>query len=171
MQNRLKKAALPLAAALSLTVMGPVALSALTPMTAGAVTVGTTDGCTPGYWKNHTESWEEFLPGQTLNTVFVGGPSDVTMLQALQGGGGGGVEGARKILLRAATASVLNAAHESLAYPIRRNSAPANSSYTFRGEELQLRPAVSAALASNDRAHMLELARVLDDLNNLGCPL
>ena len=27
------------------------------------------DGCTPGYWKNHTENWEEYTPDRELRTL------------------------------------------------------------------------------------------------------
>ena len=51
---------------------------------------------------------------------------------------------------------MLNAGHPELDYP----STPS-----------QVRDAVNAALASNDRATMLALAAALDADNNLGCPL
>jgi len=53
-------------------------------------------------------------------------------------------------------AAWLNAAHERLGYPLRRNE--------FVAE-------VNAAIASGDRQTMLDLAAELDSLNNLGCPL
>jgi hypothetical protein len=174
MQNRLKKAALPLAAALSLTVVAPATMAALTPSFAGAVTVGTTQGCTPGYWKNHPQSWEEFSPNQTVSDAFrspfrAGLPTDVTLMQALDGGGGSGVAGAQKILLRAAVASILNAAHDSLEFPLRRELAV--EGYTFEGQPLVLFPVVQSVYNSGDRNRMLALAAELDRLNNLGCPL
>lgn len=122
-----------------------------------------TDGCTPGYWKNHTGSWAGtgYSPGQTVVSVFSGAsafPSlaSQTLLQALQGGGGPGTLGAAKILLRAATAAVLNAAHGGVDYP--RTSA-------------QIIADVNAALASNNRNTMLALAAALDSDNNGGCTL
>jgi hypothetical protein len=122
-----------------------------------------TEGCTPGYWKNHTGSWAGtgFSPGQTTGSVFSGAsafPSlaSQTLLQSLQGGGGPGTLGAAKILLRAAVAALLNAAHSGVDYP--RTSA-------------QIIADVNAALTSNDRDAMLALASALDRDNNLGCPL
>ncbi|MDP9431520.1 MAG: hypothetical protein M3P91_02040 [Actinomycetota bacterium] len=50
--------------------------------------------------------------------------SDVTMEEALQGGGGKGVDGAATILFRAAVASYLNAAHDEIGYPYRRFDSP-----------------------------------------------
>lgn len=122
-----------------------------------------TEGCTPGYWKNHTRSWSGtgYSPSQTVVSVFSGAsafPSlaGQTLLQALQGGGGPGTLGAAKILLRAATAALLNAASSGVDYP--RTSA-------------QIISDVNAALASNNRDTMLALASALDRDNNLGCPL
>jgi hypothetical protein len=118
------------------------------------------DGCTPGYWKNHTDDWEETKPTELFSALFSDGTSGVlagvTMQQALAGGGGSGVSGAEKILARAAAAAWLNAAHEGLGYPLRRNW------FVSR---------VVDALESGDRQQMLSLAAELDELNNLGCPL
>lgn len=121
------------------------------------------EGCTPGYWKNHTESWAGtgYSPSQKTNTVFSGAnafPSlgNQTLLQSLQGGGGSGTLGSAKILLRAAVAALLNAAHPGVDYT--RSAS-------------QIISDVNAALASNNRNTMLALATRLDDDNNLGCPL
>jgi hypothetical protein len=121
------------------------------------------EGCTPGYWKNHTGSWAGtgYAPAQTTGSVFSGAgafPSlaSQSLLQSLQGGGGPGTLGAAKILLRAAVAALLNAAHSGVDYP--RTSA-------------QIISDVNAALTSNNRDAMLTLATSLDDDNNLGCPL
>lgn len=148
-----------LAATLALSAIGLVVAPA-----ANADNIGN-EGCTPGYWKNHTESWEEYRPDTTVGQVFaVPAPlaayGEVTLLEALSLKGGKGVDGATEILLRAATASTLNAAHEGLGFPLRRDVEPGN-----------LRAAVDAALASLDREQMLTLAAELDALNNLGCPL
>jgi hypothetical protein len=123
---------------------------------------GDEEGCTPGYWKNHTGSWAGtgFSPGQTAGGVFsLGGfPSlaSRTLLQTLQGGGGPGTLGAARILLRAAVAALLNAAHNGVDYPRTTTEIIAD---------------VNAALASNNRNTILALAGELDDDNNLGCPL
>ncbi|HKV07845.1 MAG TPA: hypothetical protein VJ725_06900 [Thermoanaerobaculia bacterium] len=121
------------------------------------------EGCTPGYWKNHTGSWAGtgYSPGQTTGSVFSGAsafPSlaSQTLLQSLQGGGGPGTLGAAKILLRAAVAALLNAGHSGVDYP--RTTA-------------EILADVNAALTSNNRNTMLALATELDDDNNLGCPL
>lgn len=121
------------------------------------------DGCTPGYWKNHTDSWAGtgYSPGQTAGSVFSGAsafPSLAakTLLQTLQGGGGAGAEGAAKILLRAAVAALLNAGHSGVDYPQTTAEILAD---------------VNAALSGKDRDTMLALATGLDNDNNLGCPL
>ena len=134
---------------------------------AHADNVGTTEGCTPGYWKNHTDSWwetptEQIAPGTTLaQAQFTPKhhPASDTLLAALNYKGGPGLAGAEGILLRAASAAWLNAAHEDLDYPYRRWGA---------GGILQL---VNDAIASDNRATMINLAAQLDKANNLGCPL
>ena len=145
--------------------LGLVASLIMAIPSATATNSGTTEGCTPGYWKNHTESWEEYGPGYALDDVFdfpasLSSFERVTLEQALALKGGSGTSGAAQILLRAATASVLNAAHEGVGYPYRRFKEP-----------FGIVPQVNAALASGDRATMLALAATLDAANNLGCPL
>ncbi len=131
-------------------------------VSASANNVGN-EGCTPGYWKNHTSNWEEYSPSTPLSQVFknttLGKYSSITLHQALSLKGGPGVDGATQILLRAAAAAVLNAAHEDLGYPLRRFGAD--------GILAQVRN----ALATGDRATILKLADKLGKLNNLGCPL
>lgn len=126
------------------------------------------EGCTPGYWKNHTDNWFEDVgvPIPITKTLAGAGyepesvPGTDTLLAALQYHGGRGAAGAERILLRAAAAAWLNAAHEGLGYPYRRNNDPLN-----------IVQSVNDAIATGDRATMLALATVLDDANNLGCPL
>jgi hypothetical protein len=127
-------------------------------------------GCTPGYWKNHTDNWQEARPDSLFTDKFdaAGQPvisqslSGKTFWQTLEGGGGPGVTGAESILARAATAAYLNAAHEDVQYPWRRSA-----------EGLDGRPAlvptVRAAINSGDRATMIALASRLDTDNNRGC--
>jgi hypothetical protein len=92
------------------------------------------------------KTFESAFPG----VVYPG----VTLMEALQGGGGPGLDGARSILARAASAAWLNAATEEFGYPLRRD---------------QFIPMVVAAWDS--RSDALALAAVLDGYNNLGCPL
>ena len=136
---------------------------------ASAVRIGN-EGCTPGYWKNHTDDWEEASPGQTLaslgwtfgseNAAY----ADLTMLEALSAGGGTGIDGATRILVRAATAAWLNAAHEGVGYPYRRFATGLNG----RAPLIDL---INDALTSGSRRAMIRLANTLDNANNLGCEL
>lgn len=153
---------------------------------ASAVEVGNTQGCTPGFWKNH-EPWSSYVqspysPSTTLSDLFarrnppqpytftpyqfpaaLSSFNAMTMDQALQGGGGTGVSGATTILVRAATAAYLNADAE-IAYPYRRWT-------TGFGGLAPLQALVTSAINSQDRATMVALAAQLDAANNLGCPL
>lgn len=116
-------------------------------------------GCTPGYWKNHLDSWVSYNPNSPVTGVFGPIPSELsglTLAQALDGGGGPGAVGGARILLRAAVAALLNAAHPDVGYTM---------------SEAEIINAVNAALASNNRNTMLSLAGQLDADNNLGCPL
>lgn len=119
----------------------------------------TTQGCSPGYWKNHPDAWADtgFSPNQTValagftNT----GRQSLSLIDALSLKGGSTIQGAKDILLRAAVAALLNAADPSLNYP--RTVA-------------QVLNDVNAAMASGDRTTILTLASELDADNNLGCP-
>lgn len=119
-------------------------------------------GCTPGFWKNHTDVWQDFGPDDTLSSAGFVFPAsladfgDDTLLQALNYGGGPRVEGAARILLRAAVASLLNADHDDV---------------NFAMTEAEVIAAVNAALATEDRSTILQLASELDDLNNTGCQI
>ena len=116
------------------------------------------DGCTPGYWKNHLDSWPPtgYTTGTTLQSVFGANALAGSLLAGLDFGGGSGITGAKQILLRAAVAALLNAAHPDVDYT--RTTA-------------QVIASVQAALASNSRDTMLTLASALDADNNLGCPI
>jgi hypothetical protein len=102
----------------------------------GGITVSDTDpshyfgeavgnqGCTPGYWKNHTDSWPptgysttQKIKGVFSEATFWPGVGNATLLDALSFAGGSGTEGAAEILLRAAVAALLNAS--TLLWPTR----------------------------------------------------
>ena len=126
-------------------------------------TTGGSQGCTPGYWKNHEDSWPatSFSTSQKVQSVFgqaslYSGLGNATLLQALSFNGGSDLNGAAGNLLRAATAGLLNTSHPGVDYP----------SLTA-----QLISDVNAALASMDRDTILALASAIDRDNNLGCPL
>lgn len=120
------------------------------------------EGCTPGFWKQeqHLGAWVGFSPSQTLESVFdvpdAFGLDSSTLLEALSFQGGSTTTDAARILLRAAVASLLNA------------SSPDVDASLSASDVISL---VNAALASNDRTTILNLAARLDALNNQGCPL
>lgn len=114
------------------------------------------EGCTPGYWKNHLDAWAAtgYSPGQTLESVFDVpdslGLDNMTLLQAASSNGGGVMA-----LLRHAVAALLGAAHPDVDYPITT---------------AQVIASVNAALASGDAATIETLKNRLDTWNNLHAP-
>lgn len=81
------------------------------------------EGCTAGYWKNHLDSWVNYLPNDLVGSVFtlpveLSGLAGDTLLDALKYKGGNGIEGAARILLRYAVAALLNAAHPDVTFPV-----------------------------------------------------
>jgi hypothetical protein len=117
-------------------------------------------GCTPGFWKNHTDAWPApYTTGQKLNTVFGPLPTLIgnkTFLEALSFSGGNNLNGARRTLMRIGVAALLNSV--SVDYPL---------------SEAQVIAQVNAALATNNRATILAKAAELDGYNNLdhsACP-
>ena len=122
------------------------------------------EGKTPGYWKNHfnepKNAWEAtgFSPTDTVGSVFSAAwrydLEEDSLLEALKYKGGKGPEGAARILLRAAVAAVLNAAHPEVDYP-------------YLVARIQFR--VNSALISGSREGMLDWKDVFHDFNNLGC--
>ncbi|HTM30419.1 MAG TPA: hypothetical protein VL263_03915 [Vicinamibacterales bacterium] len=123
---------------------------------------GGNEGCTPGYWKGNAkkggDQWPPYSPGQTVGSAgfAAGSYNSLTLLQALELGGGSGVSGATQNLLRAAVAALLNAANGDVDYPL---SAAA------------IVTEVNLAIAGGNRANILSLASLLDGNNNLGCPI
>lgn len=120
------------------------------------------EGCTPGYWKNHTDSWPPtgYSTVQSVESAFAQAASyaagSATLLEALDFGGGGGLDGASQILLRAGVAALLNASHPDVEYQF---------------SSIWVITQVDAALASASRDSMLAAANTLDAANNQGCPL
>lgn len=137
------------------------------------------EGCTPGSWKQdqHFDSWVGHAPADPLVGLFSevgfepytshvagldsGGSAvmgSATLLEALRFGGGDELADKAEILLRAATAAVLNADNPNADYPWTA-AAVVN--------------AVNAALASHDADQILILAGQLDGDDNGpgGCPL
>jgi hypothetical protein len=115
-------------------------------------------GLTPGFWKNHVDRWVGYEPEWTVVQVWTDfGYVDQldTLLDALEYPGGKGLEGAARILYRAAVAAVLNAAHPNINYPL---------------DTTEIDVMVMNALNSYNRGVMLDLATLLDDYNNAGAP-
>ena len=117
------------------------------------------EGLSHGYWKNHLDDWTVtgYSPVQTLGSVFTESSSlgldGCTLLEALNFQGGNTLQEKAKILLRNAVASLLNAAHPNINYPLLLTDVITD---------------VNAALASGDADTMLELEVILDGYNNLG---
>src|SRR5687767_7528808 len=106
-------------------------------------------GCTPGYWKNHTSSWSGYSPGDSFNAVFgVNYNSSLTLGGALKLGGGG-----FEALARQAAAALLNAAHGDVSYGL---------------EESQIKALVQQAFATNNPE---PTKNTFDTLNNAGCSI
>jgi hypothetical protein len=106
------------------------------------------EGCSPGFWKNHLEDWCCYSPDDSFSAIFGAGP-DVTLLEALNTGGGGA-----DALGRHAVAALLNASHPDINYP---------------ASDAEVIEAVNTAILSDDK-DMIEYTKdVLDYLNNLGC--
>ena len=103
------------------------------------------NGCSPGYWKNHTARWPEtdFTTADDFDATFGVGwyTPDITLLEAVNLGGGEPNE-----LARHGTAALLSADHAGVSYP-----------YSVE--------AVKALVKSGDPEGRLAAA------NNLGCPL
>lgn len=121
------------------------------------------EGCTLGYWKqeHHFDSWPEGInPSDPIEDYFDDPrnllPDDDTLLDALNYGGGPGLTGGARILLKQAVAALLNAASTDVDYAITYASIIAQ---------------VNEALATGSRNDMTSLAGQLDGYNNAGCPL
>lgn len=76
------------------------------------IEVGCTEGCTPGYWKNHIDSWIGYLPDDNFHEIFGVGP-DITLLEALNEKGN-----TEASLNRYAVAALLNASAGGVDYPL-----------------------------------------------------
>jgi len=110
------------------------------------------DGCSPGYWKNHPESWAAsgFNTTDDFDTIFSVNAFDPdrSLMNALRSGGGG-----MNKMGRMATAALLNASHPGVNFPL---------SIT------QVINQVHNAITSGN---LEPLASDLDVLNNLDCTL
>jgi hypothetical protein len=112
------------------------------------------EGCTPGYWKqqHHFDSWTApYDPTDSFNTTFgdTWFTPDITLLQALQLGGGG-----KNALARHAVAALLNAASDDV-------------------DAAQSISEVLAAMAAafDDQSTIESTKNIFATNNELGCPL
>ena len=120
-----------------------------------------TEGCTPGYWKQpqHFDSWVGYMTTDLVGSVFnqaSPATSGKTLLEALNFMGGNNVDGAERILLRAAVAGILSASSPDVNYPSTIS---------------EIITSVNNAIATLDRDTMLTLATQIDNDNNRSCPL
>ncbi|WP_017753912.1 hypothetical protein [Calidifontibacillus oryziterrae] len=116
--------------------------------------MGILQGCTIGFWRQeqHFDDWVPtgFAPNDDFDTVFGRDAFDpnITLLQALELGGGG-----LNNLARQAVAALLSAAHPDVAYP------------------LTVAQVISMFQAAFDSGVFEPTALQFDEFNNLGCPL
>jgi hypothetical protein len=107
-------------------------------------------GCTPGYWKNHTGSWVGYSPTDSFDAVF--GVSyfkpSFTLLEALNLGGGG-----FNALARHAAAAILGSANPLINYGLTSS---------------QIIALVQKAVANNDPEPIKD---ELAAFNEIGCPI
>jgi hypothetical protein len=112
------------------------------------------EGCTPGYWKNHPDSWGPtgYSPTDVFDQIFnVSAFGSKTLEEVLRTGGGGLIA-----LGRSAVAALLSAAHPDVDYDLT---------------EAQVLTLVHDAIVSGDADKIERLKNYLDELNNAGCPL
>ncbi len=136
--------------------------------------VGELYSCSPGYWRNHEDRWVTYDPTHTIGSVFAAAPAPLfseTLAAALGYPGGSGLEGARRILLRAAVSSLLNFSTGEFMFTV-----PEGGTLRAIRSTVELRDAVNEALGFTDpsrRNDVLALATQLDQANNSanGCPL
>ena len=116
------------------------------------------EGCTLGYWKNHTDRWcTNYTPCMKFGDVFDNETTsftNLTLLEALNLRGGGVYN-----LARQGVAALLNACSDEVDYP-----AP------YLNNPQSVINAVNQAFKDGGKVPG-ELASKLDILNNSGCPL
>lgn len=114
---------------------------------------GGTEGCTPGFWKNHPEDWQGtgLSPNDSVEQTFgIEISQDKTLLQALKTGGGG-----QNALLRHAVAALLN----SESYP--------DVDYKYEPHEV-----IDKVQDAFDGKKSFESVKnLLEKQNEKGCPL
>jgi len=108
------------------------------------------EGCSPGYWKNHKENWPDAFSAHDKagEILWPDAPPDLTLLEALEQGGGG-----MNALLRQTVAALLNSTHPDIDYAY--DTAAVIS--LFQG-----------ALAD---ANLEDIKNPFEKANETGCPL
>jgi hypothetical protein len=147
--------------AVLLVVMAAAAASLATERSAQAWPVGT-QGCTLGFWKNHTSAWVGYSPtdtiGATFNLTTAQTPyASNTLLEGLNFGGGTDVLGGERILFKQAIAGLLNVS--------------AGLDYGAGTTTTLVINMTRNAILSGDRDRMVKLAHQFDIRNSVGCPL
>ncbi|WP_177204612.1 T9SS type A sorting domain-containing protein [Hymenobacter arizonensis] len=135
---------------------GPACMSPGTPITVNPAPICPIQGCTLGYWKNHTDRWCNTYSTTTLyGSVFTSAPSQVRSLNLLEALnlGGGGIE---------------NLARQSVAALLNICSNDVNYNPMYEGNTAKLIVDVNAAYMN---ATAGSLASTLDSYNNAGCPM
>lgn len=141
------------------------ALAAFAIPTTAAFAWGGTEGCTPGYWKNHLEDWPAgYSPTTTVNQAFgtnlPAGIGDKTLEQALNSGGGG-----INALLRHAVSALLNSA----SYP------DVDYKYTISQVKSKFKDAIDPnyqqITSIADDNDLEKIKNVFATENERGCPL
>jgi hypothetical protein len=118
--------------------------------------VALANGCTPGYFKNHTAANENTALTVAFPGANLGAYSSLTLKQALELQGGPGIDGALQILLRAASAAYLNSTLPGFTY-----SGPNTG---------QIQYSVAYVTTFSDRQGIIDYAAFLDARNNADCP-
>lgn len=146
-------------------------------LTAGLKPVwAVTEGCTPGYWKNHLDMWpapfrwdmtlgEAFDPANEWDDplhpgrwVYWESFKGYTLLDALNFQGGPGAEGGIRILMRHAVAALLNSRHTGISRFVPDwVMINAVQKYVCRDEPY--------------RPYLIQAAGIFADWNEMGCPL
>jgi len=117
--------------------------------------VALANGCTPGYYKNHTAVNENTSVTAAFPGANLGAYSGLTVKAALSLQGGPGIDGALQILLRAAAAAYLN------------STAPIIYSGPNTAE---IQYSVAYVTTFGDRQDIIDYAAFLDARNNADCP-
>jgi hypothetical protein len=131
-----------------------------------------TEGCTPGFWKNHPDCWRCYDEATLVSDVFTvlsdsnysyadysDGKCDFdanTLKQSIRYKGGTGVFGAARNLLRHASAAIQNACSQDVGYPL-----------TVDG----VIDMVNDALASEKVGTINGAKNLLAMFNEYGCPI